>query len=63
MEDLIVTKNELVSMFDSGELKDTSDGWSLNGLLIEIIAIHDTEPKYIQNITNAQNYKLIFKQN
>ncbi len=61
MEDLIVTKDELVTMFEHGELKDDNDGWLLNELKIDIIAIHDTDPKYIQNVTNAQYYKLVEK--
>ena len=61
MEDLIITKDELVMMFEYGELKDDNDGWLLNGMKVEIIAIHDTDPKYIQNVTNAQYYKLIEK--
>ena len=28
---------------------------------IDIIAIHDSDPKYIQNVTQAQFYKLVPK--
>ena len=63
MEELVITKDELVIMFESGELKDDLEGWLFNDMPVEIIAIHDTDPKYIQNITNAQYYKLILKQN
>jgi hypothetical protein len=61
MEDKIITKDELVSMFEHGELKDDINGWLLNGMPIEIIAIHEADPKYIQNVTNAQYYKLVQK--
>jgi len=61
MDDLIVTKEELVSMFEHGELRDDNEGWLLNSLRIDIIAIHDTDPKYIQNVTNSQYYKLVEK--
>ncbi len=49
-------------MFENDELKDDNHGWLLNGLEIQIVAIHDTDPKYIQNVTNAQFYKLVEKQ-
>jgi len=62
MEELIITKNELVVMFERGELRDDTKGWLLNGVQVDIIAIHDTDPKYIQNVTNAQYYKLVPKQ-
>jgi len=61
MEELIITKDELVVMFEHEELKDDNLGWLLNGMPIDIIAIHDTDPKYLQNVTNAQYYKLVPK--
>ncbi len=61
MEELIVTKDELVAMFEHEELKDDSHGWLLNGMEVEIIAIHDADPKYVQNVTNAQYYKIVPK--
>ncbi|MCK5110175.1 MAG: hypothetical protein KAQ94_01555 [Arcobacteraceae bacterium] len=62
MEDLIVTKEELIRMFESGELKDSNEGWLLNGRYIEIAAIHETDPKYLHDVTNSQYYKLIQKE-
>ncbi len=61
MEELIVTKEDLVVMFEEEKLKDDNEGWILDGYKIDIIAIHDTDPKYIQNVTNAQYYKLVPK--
>ena len=61
MEELIITKNELVVMFERGELRDDTKGWLLNGVQVDIIAIHDTDPKYIQNVTNSEYYKLVEK--
>lgn len=61
MEEIIVTQDELVMMFEREELKDDNDGWHLNGIEIDIIAIHDSDPKYIQNVTQAQFYKLVPK--
>ena len=63
MEDLIITKEELVRMFESGELKDSNEGWLLNGMYVEIVAIHETDPKYLHDVTSAQYYKLIKKKN
>ena len=31
--------------------------------LIDIIALHDIEPKFLQDVTNAKLYKLIIKGN
>ncbi len=62
MEDLIITKENLVQMFESGELKDSDKGWLLNGIFIDIIAIHETDPKYLQDVTSSQYYKLIQKE-
>jgi hypothetical protein len=61
MKELIITKEELAVMFNNGELKDTSNGWLFNDKIVEIIALHETEPKYIKDITKAQKYKLVFK--
>ena len=61
MEELIVTKEELVTMFENEELKDDNNGWLLHGKEVSIVALHESDPKYIQNITNAQYYKLVLK--
>ncbi len=62
MEDLIITKDDLVRMFESKELQDDNYGWLLNGLHVEIVAIHESDPKYIHDVTNAQYYKIIQKE-
>jgi hypothetical protein len=59
MEDIVITKDELAQLFTTQELSDDNRGWILNGQLIDIIAIHDKEIKYLQNISNAKYYKLI----
>jgi len=61
MKKLIVTKKELAVMFDNGKLKDTSNGWLFNNKIVEIIALHKTESKYIKDVTKVQKYKLIFR--
>ena len=61
MEELIVTKEELVQMFETEKLKDTGKAWLMNDKEIDIIALHDVDPKFLQDITNAKFYKLISK--
>ena len=63
MEELILTKEELVEMFETHVLEDTKRGWLMNDKVVEIIALHEIEPKYLQDITNAKYYKIIPKGN
>jgi hypothetical protein len=58
MEELIVTKEELVQMFETEKLKDTGKGWLMDDKEIDIIALHEVDPKFLQDITNAKFYKL-----
>ncbi len=60
MEEQIVSKDELVEMFSLGVLEDhETKGWLLYGQEIQIIALHETDPKYMQDVTNANYYKLV----
>lgn len=60
MEEQIVSKDELVEMFSLGVLEDDeARGWLLYGQEIQIIALHETDPKYINDVTNANYYKLV----
>ncbi len=60
MEEQIVSKDELVEMFSLGVLEDDKyKGWVLYGQEIQIIALHETDPKYVQDVTNANYYKLV----
>ncbi|MAD42436.1 MAG: hypothetical protein CL623_08605 [Arcobacter sp.] len=61
MEELIVTKEELIQMFETEQLKDTGKAWLMDDKEIDIIALHDVDPKFLQDITNAKFYKLISK--
>ncbi len=61
MEDFIVTKEELIRMFEYEELKDDNSGWLLNGINVDIIAIHDSDPKYLHDVTSSQYYKIVYK--
>lgn len=58
-EELIVTKEELIELFEEQRIEDTGRGWLLDGKLIDIIALHDIEPKFLQDVANAKSYKLV----
>jgi hypothetical protein len=58
MEESIISKEELVDMFAKGKIKDTGKGWVMDNREIEIIALHEVDPKYLQDVTNAKFYKL-----
>jgi len=58
MEEFIVSKEELNEMFEYGEIIDTLKGWYYEDIEIEIIAIHPIEKKYLQDIMNANEYKI-----
>lgn len=61
-EELIVSKEELIEMFEEQKVTDTGKGWMMGDKEIEIIALHDVDPKFLQDITNAKFYKLIPKE-
>ena len=63
MEELIVSKEELIQLFEKQVIEDTGRGWLMDGKLIDIIALHDIETKFLQDVTNAKLYKLIIKGN
>jgi hypothetical protein len=63
MEELIVSKEELIQLFESQVIEDTGRAWLMDGKVIEIVALHDIEPRFLQDITNAKFYKLIIKGN
>lgn len=61
MEELIVSKEELIQLFEDQKIEDTGRGWLMDGKFIDIIALHDIEPKFLQDVANAKFYKLIIK--
>jgi hypothetical protein len=63
MEELIISKEELIQFFENQKIVDTGRGWLMEGKAVEIIALHDVEPKFLQDVTNAKFYKLIIKGN
>ncbi len=60
-DEKILTKEELIELFENGEIRDTGKGWFLEDQEIEIIALHDVDPKFLQDIANAKNYKILYK--
>lgn len=63
MEERIVSKEELIQLFESQIIEDTGRGWLMEDKVVDIIALHDIEPKFLQDVTNAKFYKLIIKGN
>lgn len=63
MEEIILSKEELIQLFEKEEIVDTGHGWLMESKEIDIIALHDVDPKFLQDVTNAKFYKLTFKGN
>ncbi len=61
MTEIIVTNEQLAELFANNEIIDKYNGWYYDGKLIEIIAIHKNEIKYIQDVTKAKTYRLKFR--
>lgn len=60
MLDLLISKDELIEMFKFGDIKDSNDGWVyMNEFYVNIIALHEKDPKYIYDITDSQYYKIV----
>jgi len=61
MEEFKVSKEELHRMFEKKELKDTAKGWYYKSQEVEIIAIHDIDKRYLQDMMNSEFYKIKYK--
>ncbi|QKF73414.1 hypothetical protein AFAEC_1249 [Aliarcobacter faecis] len=61
MEELIVSRDELIKLFEEEVIVDTGKGWTIEGVRVEIIALHDIEPKFLKDISRAEFYKLKLK--
>lgn len=61
MQEIIVTKEELVNMFEEEKVVDSGKAWIMDDKEIDIIALHEVDPKFLQDITNAKYYKIIPK--
>ena len=61
MDEIVISKEELIDLFEKEILKDTNKGWTYNDEVVDIIALHEIDPKYLQDITNAKFYKIKLK--
>jgi hypothetical protein len=61
MEEIVISKEELIAMFEDEKVIDSGKGWLMDDKEIEIIALHDVDPKFLRDITNAKFYKIIVK--
>lgn len=61
MEEIVVSKEELIAMFEDEKVIDSGKGWIMDEKEVEIVALHDVDPKFLQDITNAKFYKIIVK--
>lgn len=62
MEEKIISKEELILLFEEQKIIDTGKGWLMDDSEVEIIALHDVDPKFLQDVTNAKFYKLTLKE-
>ncbi len=59
MEELIVTKEQLIDMFISKDIEDSKYGWLYQDTFyVNIIALHEKDPKYVFDVTDAEYYKI-----
>ena len=58
MEEFTVSKEVLHKMFDTKEILDTNKGWYYKKQEVEIIAIHKVEKRYLQDMMNADFYRI-----
>jgi len=58
MEETIISKDELEELFSNNIIIDSGKGWMIDGVEVEILALHEIEPKYLQDVTNAKYYKI-----
>jgi hypothetical protein len=59
MEELIVSKEQLIEMFMLNDIEDSQYGWLYqNAFYVNIVALHEKDPKYIFDVTDAEYYKI-----
>lgn len=61
MEEIVISKDELIEMFESEKITDTGKGWMMDDKEVEIIALHEVDPKFLQDVTNSKYYKIKLK--
>lgn len=57
-QEQILTREELIKLFMNDKIVDTPNGWVYENWIIEIIALHAIETKYLENLTNSKMYKI-----
>jgi hypothetical protein len=57
--EIIVSREELIQLFEDDLILDTHDGWLFDNMIIEIVALHEQEVKYLHDVTKTDFYKLI----
>jgi hypothetical protein len=57
-EEVIIPKENLVNLFKDKRIIETDYGWYLDGSEVEIIALHEIEPKFLRDVANAKLYKI-----
>ncbi|MGB6328926.1 MAG: hypothetical protein WBF48_08350 [Halarcobacter sp.] len=58
----ILSKEELIQMLDNEVIVDSGKGWMMGNEEIEIIALHEIDPRFLQDVTNSKFYKIIYKE-
>ncbi len=59
MEETIITKEQLIEIFMSDDIIDTQFGWLYkNTFYVNIIALHEKDPKYVFDVTDTDYYKI-----
>ena len=61
MNELIVSKIKLIQMFEEKVIIDSGKAWLMDNKVVDIIAMHEVDPKFLQDVTNAKFYKIIIK--
>jgi len=61
VEEIVISKEELVILFEDEKIIDSGRGWIMEGKEIQILALHDVDPKFLQDVANAKFYKIIPK--
>ncbi|OCL82760.1 hypothetical protein [Arcobacter porcinus] len=60
LEEIVLSKKELVKLFEEGILKDKEKNWLYEDKEVKIVALHKVEPKFLQDLTNAEYFKIVF---
>jgi hypothetical protein len=57
--EIIVSRDELLQLFDDDLIIDTKNGWLFDDMIVQIVALHEQDPRFIHDVSNANLYKLI----